>query len=115
VVRRELGIAKHGIGVGGIGRGTNGALGIEQGLRGISGSYQQCGVVDEDGGIVRLKTKSALEILAGLSDIAVFEFKFPGDKIGGRRKFDIALALQAGDCVGIDLALSDEFADLGMA
>ncbi len=111
MIGSELGVAEHGVGVGRIGRGAHGALGIGQSLGGISGTDQQRGVVDKDGGIVRLEAEGALEILSGLGDVAVFEFKFPGDEIGGRAQLGIAFAFQAGENVEVDLAFLDDPGD----
>ena len=60
------------------------ALGVGQRrLGGVSGADQQRSVINKDGGIVGLEAESALEILPRLRDVAVFEFKFARDKIGG--------------------------------
>ena len=111
MVGGELSVAEHGVGVGRIGCSPHGALGIGQRLGCVSGADQQRGVIDKDGGIVRLEAEGALEILPRLSDVAVFEFKFSGDEVGRRAQLGIALAFQAGENVGIDLAFLDDLAD----
>ena len=108
MVRSELRVAEHGVGVGRIGRSSGGALGVVQGLGCVAGANQQCGVIDKDGGIFRLKAESVLEIQPRLGDVAMVEFKFPGDEIGGRAQLGVAFALQSGESLGVDFAILNE-------
>ena len=41
----------------------------------------------------------------------MFEFKFSGDEIGGRAQPGVALALHAGECLGIDFAFFNDLGD----
>src|ERR1700722_302905 len=108
VVGGKLGIAEHGVSVGGYGIGADGVLGVGQRLGAVARANQQRGVIDQDGRVLGLEAQCAFEIAPGLGDVAVFEFKLSRDEIGGRTDLGIAFGFQSGEHVGVNPALLDD-------
>ncbi len=108
VIGGLLSVAENGIGVRRSGRGADRALGVGDGLRGVAGADQGGGVVEKDGGIFRLEAQGGIEVAAGLGEIAVIEFEFSGEELGGGAEFGIAFGFEFCQGVGIDLTVSDD-------
>src|SRR5579872_7600094 len=74
-IRSKLSISKHGVGIGRVRRRTGRSLRVGDRLARIPCSNQHSRVIDEDGGVVRLKTKSVIKVLLRLSDVSVIKLK----------------------------------------
>ena len=66
-------------------------------------------MINEDRRIFRLEAESTVKVAARLSDIAMFEFGLPSDKIGNRSQHGIALTFEVGKRVGINLPVPNNF------
>ena len=75
----------------------------------MAGAHQRGGVVDQQGGVIRLETERGFVIALGLREVAVIGFVLAGEEVGGGNEFGIGGLRDAGEGVGIDLALADDF------
>ena len=75
----------------------------------MAGAHQGGGVVDQQSGIVRLEAERGLVIALGLREVAVIGLVLAGEKVRGGREFGIGGLCDAGEGIGIDLTVVDDF------
>src|ERR1035438_919684 len=61
----------------------------------MAGAHQRGGIVDQQGGVVRLEAERGFVIALGLRKVAVIGFVLAGEEVGGSREFGIGCLSQA--------------------
>src|ERR1019366_9867469 len=74
-----------------------------------AGAHQAGSIVDQQGGVIRLETERGFVISLGLREVAVIGFVLAGEEICGGSEFGIGGLSEAGECIGIHLAVADDF------
>ena len=75
----------------------------------MAGAHQRGGVVDQQGGVIRLETERGFVIALGLRKVAVIGFVLAGQEVCGGGEFGIGGLREAGERIGIDFAVADDF------
>ena len=75
----------------------------------MAGTHQGGGVVDQQGGVIRLEAERGFVIALGLREVATIGFVLAGEEVCGGGEFGIGRLCQAGECIGIHLAVADDF------
>src|ERR1700687_6160115 len=75
----------------------------------MAGAHQAGSVVDQQGGVIRLEAERGFVIALGLREVAAIGFVLAGEEVGGGAEFGIGGLCEAGECIGIHLAVADDF------
>src|ERR1039457_7535984 len=75
----------------------------------MAGAHQRGGIVDQQGGVVRLEAERGFVIALGLRKVAVIGFVLAGEEVGGGSEFWIGCLSQARECIAIDFAVANDF------
>src|ERR1700730_2985156 len=102
-----LSISQDGQRVGGIGCNPYRTFRVRQSLNRVSGSQQQCDVIVENRRILTFEAEGGFEEGSSLAKIRFLHLVFSGDEISRSGHPRIALLLQGGERISIDLAVMD--------
>src|ERR1700674_4272141 len=109
MIAGELSESEHADGVGWVGSNDDGVLRVGQSFRGLAGAHQGGSVVDQQGGVIRLEVERGFVMVLGLREVAMIGFVLTGEEVGGGSAFGIGGFGEAGEGIGINLAVADDF------
>ena len=109
MIAGKLHKAQHGDSVRRAGSNTGSMLRVGQSLRRVACAHKSGRVIDQQRGIIRLKSKRRFVIPPGCREVAPIGFMLAGKKVGGSRDFRIRRLRQDGERIGIDFAGANHF------